>query len=380
MMKAILLTLLLIPTAQAQQFASAGIFGDVVDAQGAVMPGAKVTLTDVDHNQERTMATNAAGEFSFPSIPVGTYRLRVENAGFRVFEQTGIVVQVNDNRKIDVVLQVGDISTKVEVAAAAAAVETANATLKSVVEGKRILELPLNGRNVASLSSLTAGVVQTGSSAGDSKNAAESITFSVNGSRQNTLKFTLDGGDNEDNLQNVNMPFPFPDAVAEFSVETSNAGAEIGKSSAGAVNVVTKSGTNQFHGNGFWFIRNTDLNASSYFAHQSDLLKRNQAGATAGGPAIRNKLFFFGGYQQTWIRSSPTENKTLTMPALFRQGNFSSLLTQAKPVVVNDPLSNTPFAGNIIPQPRLSAASQKLLQYSPVPAADGYDHWRVLTP
>ena len=168
----------------------------------------------------------------------------MENPGFRTFEQTGIVLEVNDNRKIDVVLQVGDISTKVEVAAAAAAVETANATLKSVVEGKRILELPLNGRNVASLTSLTAGVVQTGSSAGDSKNAAESITFSVNGSRQNTLKFTLDGGDNEDNLQNVNMPFPFPDAVAEFSVETSNAGAEIGKSSAGAVNVVTKSGTN----------------------------------------------------------------------------------------------------------------------------------------
>src|SRR5581483_3943461 len=112
----------------------------------------------------------------------------------------------------------------------------------------------------------------------------------------------LDGGDNEDNLQNVNMPFPFPDAVAEFSVETSNAGAEIGKSSAGAVNVVTKSGTNTFHGNGFWFIRNTDLNASSYFLHQSDALKRNQAGGTIGGPVKRNRLFFFGGYQQTWYR------------------------------------------------------------------------------
>jgi Carboxypeptidase regulatory-like domain len=376
----LILALTLIPAARAQQFASAGIFGNVADAQGAVMPGAKVTLIDVDRNQERSMMTNSAGEFTFPSIPVGTYRLRVENAGFRGFEQTGIVVEVNDNRKVDVVMQVGDISTKVEVAAAAAAVETANATLKSVVEGKRILELPLNGRNVASLTSLTAGVVQTGSSSGDSKNAAESITFSVNGSRQNTLKFTLDGGDNEDNLQNVNMPFPFPDAVAEFSVETSNAGVEVGKSSAGAVNVVTKSGTNTLHGNGFWFVRNTDLNAQSYFAHQSDLLKRNQAGGTLGGPVRRNKLFFFGGYQQTWIRSSPTESKTLTMPAAFRQGNFSSLLTQAKPVVVNDPLTNTPFAGNIIPQPRLSAAAAKLLAFSPVPAADGYDHWRVITP
>src|SRR6476660_502543 len=200
MMKTILaIAIALIPAVHAQQFSSAGVYGDVLDAQGAVMPGAKVTLTDVARNQERTTTANAAGEFSFPLIPVGTYRLRVENAGFRTFEQTGIVVEVNDNRKVDVVMQVGDISTKVEVAAAAAAVETANATLKSVVEGKRILELPLNGRNVASLTSLTAGVVQTGSSSGDSKNAAESITFSVNGSRQNTLKFTLDGGDNEDN-------------------------------------------------------------------------------------------------------------------------------------------------------------------------------------
>ena len=119
------------------------------------------------------------------------------------------------------------------------------------------------------------------------------------------MKFTLDGGDNEDNLQNVNMPFPFPDAVEEFSVQTSNAAAETGKSSAGAVNVVTKSGTNAFHGNGFWFLRNTDLNASSYFLHQSDDLKRNQAGGTVGRPGGQNKLFFFGGFQQTWIRTQP---------------------------------------------------------------------------
>src|SRR5690242_16570074 len=192
----------------AQQLSSAGVYGAVVDAQGAVMPGARVTLTDVSRGQDRVALANEAGEYSFPLIPVGTYRLKVEQTGFRTFEQTGIVLEVNDNRKIDVVLQVGDIATKVEVAAAAAAVETANATLKSVVDSKRILELPLNGRNVASLTSINPGVVATGSSAGDSKNAAESITFSVNGSRQNTLKFTLDGGDNEDNLQNVNMPFP----------------------------------------------------------------------------------------------------------------------------------------------------------------------------
>ncbi|MGH9663057.1 MAG: hypothetical protein ACRD9L_01365, partial [Bryobacteraceae bacterium] len=176
------------------------------------------------------------------------------------------------------------------------------------------------------------------------------------------------------------MPFPFPDAVEEFSVQTSNAGAEIGKSSAGAVNVVTKSGTNDFHGNAFWFVRNTDLNATSYFLHQSDQLKRNQAGGTLGGPIVRNKLFFFGGYQQTWIRTSPTESKTLTIPAAYRTGDFSKLLTQSKSVAIADPLTGTPFPNNTIPQNRLSPAAIALLKYSPAPGPDGYDHWNVRTP
>ena len=366
--------------ASAQQLDTAGVYGKVTDPQGALIPGAKVTLTDVARNQERLAITNAQGSYAFPSIPVGEYRIRMEHAGFRAFEQTGILLEVNDNRKIDVALELGEVSSKIQVEAAAVAVETSNATLKSVVDSKRIIELPLNGRNVATLAALTPGVNVTGSSAGDSKDSAGSVGLSINGSRQNTVKFTLDGGDNEDNLQNQNMPFPFPDAVEEFSVQTSNAGAEIGKSSAGAVNVVTKSGTNEFHGNGFWFIRNMDLNASSYFLHQSDNLKRNQAGGTFGGPIVKNKLFFFGGFQETWIRTSPTESKTLTMPAANRQGDFSALLKLAKPVVITDPNTNAPFANNMIPQSRLSAAAQNLLKFSPLPGPDGYDHWRVNTP
>ncbi|MGH9667909.1 MAG: carboxypeptidase-like regulatory domain-containing protein, partial [Bryobacteraceae bacterium] len=191
-----------LPRAHAQQLATAGIYGDVLDAQGAVIPEARVTLTYIDRNQDRNAVTNAGGEFAFPLIPIGAYRLRVEKAGFHTFEQTGIVLEVNDNRKIDVTLEVGQLSTKVTVEAAAATVETSNATLKSVIDGKRILELPLNGRNVASLTGLVAGVVSVGVNAGDSKDAAGASTFSVNGSRQNSIKFTLDGGDNQDNLQN----------------------------------------------------------------------------------------------------------------------------------------------------------------------------------
>jgi hypothetical protein len=371
---------LCMPFAPAQQLSTAGVYGYVVDAQGAVVPGVTVTLTSVSRNQERTVLTNGAGLYSFPSIPVGEYRIHAERAGFRGFEQTGIVLEVNDNRKIDIALEVGEVASRVTVEAPAVAVETASATLKSVVDGKRIVELPLNGRNVASLTGLTAGVIATGVNSGDSKDAAGASTFSVNGSRQNNLKFTLDGGDNQDNLQNVNMPFPFPDAVEEFSVQTSNAGAEMGKSSAGAVNVVTKSGTNQLHGNAFWFVRNTDLNAMSYFTHLSDQLKRNQTGGTAGGPVVHNRLFFFGGFQETWVRTSPTDSKTLTMPDAYRHGDFSTLLKQSKPVIVNDPSGSTPFAGNVIPAARLSPAAQNLLKYSPVPAADGFDHWRVNTP
>ena len=135
------------------------------------------------------------------------------------------------------------------------------------------------------------------------KMALSARRFSINGSRQNTLSYTLDGGDNEDTLQNTGMPFPFPDSVEEFSVDTSNAGAEFGKTSGGAVNIVTKSGTNAYHGDAFWFVRNTAFDANNFFSHVPDRLKQNQAGFTVGGPIKKDKLFFFGGYQQTWIRA-----------------------------------------------------------------------------
>lgn len=208
----------------AQQLGTAGIYGAVTDPQGAVIPGATVTLIHVERNQERLTTANNGGQYVFPLIPVGTYRIRVKHPGFKTFEQTGIVLEVNDNRKIDVALEVGDIATETVVEAAPAAVEASTATLKSVVDGRRILEIPLNGRNVADLTGLVPGVQDAGASGGSAKTPSGVHQFSVNGSRQNNLKFTLDGGDNQDNLTNVNMPFPFPDAVEEFSVQTRTPG------------------------------------------------------------------------------------------------------------------------------------------------------------
>lgn len=364
----------------AQQSGTAGIYGSVVDPQGAAIPGAKVTLTHLERNQDREATTNEAGQYVFPLIPIGNYRLRAQNPGFKVFEQTGILLQVNDNLKIDVPLEIGDITTRVQVEAAGATVETSSATIRNVVDGKRVLELPLNGRNVLELGLLVPGVINAGRAlTGSAKSPADMQQFSINGSRQDTTKFTLDGGDNQDNLTNVNSPYPFPDAVEEFSVQTSNMGAEIGKSSSGAINVVTKSGTNEFHGSGFWFVRNYNLNATSYFLHQSDNLKRNQLGGAFGGPIKKDKLFFFGGVQRTWYRTIPTESRALTMIPSHRSGDFSDLLKLSKPVTLLDPTTGQPFANNQIPSSRFSAPSQNLLKDSPLPGPDGFTRWSAAT-
>src|SRR5207247_1903662 len=260
----VLMAALTVP-AVAQQRSSAGIYGSVSDSQGAVISGAKVTVLHVSTNQARTTVTNQTGEYLFPLLPVGEYRISVEQPGFKKYEQTRLVLQVNDNVKVDATLEVGEVSATVSVEGAAVSVETANATIKEVIDARRVVDLPLNGRNLAALTLLVSGVQPVGGANADSGLGAYSSPgskyLSVNGSRQNQLKYTLDGGDNSDNLFNTNLAFPFPDAVQEFSMVTSNSGLEVGKSSAGAVNIVTKSGTHAIHGEACWYIRNTNLTA-----------------------------------------------------------------------------------------------------------------------
>jgi hypothetical protein len=373
----VLMAALTVP-AVAQQRSSAGIYGSVSDSQGAVIPGAKVTVLHVSTNQARTTVTNLTGEYLFPLLPVGEYRISVEQPGFKRYEQTGLVLQVNDNAKVDVVLEVGEASTTVTVEGAVVSVETANATIKEVIDARRVVDLPLNGRNLADLTLLVAGVQPVGGANADSGLGAYSSPgskyLSVNGSRQNQLKYTLDGGDNSDNLFNTNLAFPFPDAVQEFSMVTSNSGLELGRSSAGSVNIVTKSGTNTVHGNAFWFVRNTAMNANGFFSRFPDGLKRNQTGATLGGPIIKNKLFLFGGYQRNWIRTISGGGQARTMPAAFRSGDFSSLLPGT---VIKDPTNGQPFNNNMIPQARQSPAAQALLKFSPLPDPDGFTRYSL---
>jgi hypothetical protein len=313
----------------------------------------------------------------FTLLPVGSYNLTVENAGFRKYERRGLLLQANENVRVDVGLEVGNVAESITVEGTGSVVDTRAATLNHTVDSKRVVELPLNGRNPADLVLLAPGVASAaGNNSGDAvsqwrpKGQKE---VSVNGSRNNNLRYTLDGGTNMDDLVNDNLDFPFPNAVQEFSAQTSNMGVELGGLSGGALNVVTKSGTNRVHGDAFWFIRNTEMNATNFFSRQQDLLKRNQFGFTLGGPLLKNKIFAFGGYQRLTIRSAPGNTQNQALTAAERRGDFSS-----NPIRLYDPLTNgQQFPNNMIPIGRFSAPAVKLLSLSPIPEADGFVRYTV---
>ena len=357
------------------------VFGNVTDAQAATVPGAVVKLTSIATGAVRQTDSDSNGGFVFTLLPVGSYNLSVEHPGFRKSERRGILVQANENIRVDTGLEVGNVQEAVTVEAQVANVETRSATLNHTVDSKRIVELPLNGRNPADLVLLAAGVASgatnnsgdVGSSSWRPKGQKE---ITVNGSRNNNLRYTLDGGTNMDDLMNENMDFPFPDAVQEFSAQTSNMGVEHGGLSGGALNVVTKSGTNRVHGDVFWFVRNTQLNATNFFSRQQDQLKRNQFGFTLGGPFIRNKLFGFAGYQKLTIRQAPGDLRDQSLTAAERRGDFSS-----NPIPLYDPLRpGVRFPNNMIPVSRFSPAAVKLLSYSPLPDADGFVRYSISQP
>jgi hypothetical protein len=367
-------------TAFPQARDTASIFGSVTDSQAAMVPGAAVTLTNPDTGLTRTATTDASGGFVFPLLPVGSYMLIVEQAGFRKSERRGILVQANENIRVDVSLDVGNVQETVTVDAQASVIDTRASTLNHTVDSKRIVELPLNGRNPADLVLLAPGVASgatnnTGDVGGNSYRPKGQKEITVNGSRNNNLRYTLDGGTNMDDMMNQNLDFPFPNAVQEFSAQTSNMGVEHGGLSGGALNVITKSGTNSIHGDVFWFIRNTQLNATNFFSRQQDQLKRNQFGFTLGGPFLKNKLFGFGGFQKLLIRQAAGDSRNQTLTAAERRGDFSN-----NSIVIHDPATGQPFPGNRIPANRFSPAALKLLSLSPLPDADGFTRYTISQP
>src|SRR6185369_10022921 len=223
--------------------------------------------------------------------------------GFRTFVQTNIVLQVNDELVVNPVLEVGQVSEQVEVTANAAQVETRSTAVSQVIENTRIMELPLNGRQVTDLITLSGAAVQTAT--GSNQSMPGGVLISIAGGLSMGVGYYLDGAMHSDPYEGANHPMPFPDALQEFKVEASGLAANSGMRSGGGVNAVTKSGTNEYHGDLFEFVRNYMFNARNFFADRRDSLKRNQYGGTFGGPIRQHKLFFFGGYQGTKTRSDP---------------------------------------------------------------------------
>src|SRR5437879_3649602 len=296
--------------------ATAQISGTVTDQSGARLPGVQVTATQTGTGLVRTVVSNETGSYVLPSLPTGPYKLEVSLPGFRTFARTGIVLDVNANPVINVSLGVGQVTETVEVQANAALVETRSVGVGQLMETQRILELPLNGRNVTELITLAGAAVQTGvSSTRGMQNQAD---IRVAGGLAGSVAYALDGALHTNRYDNLSLPLPFPDALQEFKVETSGLAASQGLSSGAQVSAVTKSGTNQFHGDAFEFLRNDLFNATEYFAavdprtgnKKHSTLKRNQYGGTAGGPIGPNTHFFSARDQATPPPWAPMTTET----------------------------------------------------------------------
>jgi carboxypeptidase family protein len=314
---------------------TAQINGTVRDQSGAVLPGVEITATQTQTGIARSTISNETGSYVLPTLPIGTYKIEAALPGFRTFVQTGIELQVNSNPVINPVLEVGQVSEQVEVQANAALVETRNQGVGQVIENSRILELPLNGRSVQDLISLSAATVPVPTGSGTLNSVGLTPVFnrdgavSLAGGLMFGVSYTLDGATHNNPTSGANLSVPFPDALQEFKVETSGLSAQNGMHSSGAVTLVTKSGSNAFHGDLFEFVRNGKFNARNTFALTRDTLKRNQFGGTLGGPIVQNKLFFFGGYQGTITRSDPSDTITFVPTAAMLAGDFTAVTTPA---------------------------------------------------
>ena len=303
---------------------TAQINGTVRDQSGAVLPSTEIKATQTATGAVRTATSDETGAYVIPNLPIGPYMLEVSLPGFRTYVQTGIVLQVGSNPVFNAVLEVGQITDTVEVQANAALVETRSTGVGTVIDNQRVLELPLNGRNVMELIFL-AGIANT-SNVGflTSVRNYPTVQISVAGGITNWIHYNFDGTTHNDSYNNLNLPLPFPDALQEFKVESSAVPAQYGVHASATVNVVTKSGTNEFHGSAFEFVRNGIFNARNFFAPKRDTLKRNQFGGVIGGPIVRSKLFFFGGYQGTIQRSEPSQNIAYVPTPAMLAGDFST--------------------------------------------------------
>ncbi len=383
-------------TALAQR---AQLTGRITDQAGAVLPGAQVTITNLATGISNESVSNDEGYFTIPLLPPGEYRIAVKKDGFKPIAQTGVTLQVNQVARFDYALEAGALTETISVTAAGtAALETETSALGKVIDQKRIQDLPLLGRNPYSLVALVPGARP---SAGLNDLPVDQISqsfVSINGARGNQNEYLLDGAPNTAAAQNQPVVFVNPDAVQEFKVETNNFSAQYGRAGGGVFNIVTRSGTNQFHGTAYDYLRNDKLNANTFFGNRAGTqrppFRYNQFGATMGGPidfpesvfgplkyAGKNRSFFFGSYEA--VRFSQGGTYIGTVPTLLqRAGDFSQTRNAAGNVIpLYDPATTRanpaggflrdPFLGNVIPRNRFNPVFAKMLEFIPLPNAAG---------
>jgi hypothetical protein len=335
------------------QEVSAGITGRITDPTGSAIVGAAVTAKDQDRGTEWPTTTNEDGIYNFPRIPVGTYSLKVEAKGFKTSVQSALTLEVNQRARVDVAMQVGGITETVTVSGEAALLQTETTQVGSVIAAATIVNTPLISRNPISLTLLAPGVTTPNPSG---FNSGQRTTGGgrpyVNGNREEGNNFLLDGVDNNQTSDNLTSYQPNLDAIAEFKMITNNASAEFGNFQGGIINVVVKSGTNQFHGNVFEYFRNDKLNANNWARNWTvgtnfrTPIRWNQFGGTFGGPVKKDKLFFFADYQGLRRATPPSVSPAIVMPVSWRQGDFSNLLSSSYSGVAGGIQLYNPFSEN----------------------------------
>ena len=338
----------------AQGFGS--INGTVTDASGAVVPNAEVTAVQVGTGISSTTTTGGQGNFVFPILPPSTYNITATRAGFEAYTEKGVVLRADNAVTENITLKPGRTSETVTVSADTAQVDVTTGTQQQVIGAASVGSLPLNGRNAAALTEEVAGITiapNGQADQGNTKTFPDAITIATNGTFVGQTNYMLDGGNNVDEYTNVNEPFPMPNAIQEFSVETSNYNAEYGQNAGGVVNIITKHGTNQYHGDAFEYVRNRAFNAANAFATTVDPLHRNQFGGAIGGPLEiphlfqDHKSFGFFGYQRTINHESSTAgSNTILLPTISQAGaNASGGAPGTNNLVFTDCVSN-PFDPN----------------------------------
>ena len=360
---AVLVAGCLVAPATAWAQATSQISGRITDASGAAIPGANVKVTQTATGAVRKVTSGPDGSYVLSNLPLGPYLVEVTKEGFSKFVQTGIVLQVDTNPTVDVALKVGAVSEQVTVEASASQIETRASGIGQVVDNQRVLEMPLNGRQPIELVFLAGMASAPGAGAINTVRNYPTVVVSVAGGQGNGVGYQLDGTIFQDPYNNLALPLPFPDALQEFKVETSALPAQYGYHSTATVNAVTKSGSNAFHGDLFEFLRNTDLTARDFFNTERTPLNRNQFGGVIGGRIIKDKLFFFAGYQRTTLRSlaAPPPTEYVPTPAML-QGDFTAWA--ACPNGRNLPAS-LGFSGNKIDPSKLNPVALNIAKTLP---------------